>query len=196
MRDVSSCSYRSGTRLLKWESATGGFYSGIDYIPGIQSHMYHDFPVNVISDGGELLLAHINTGSNSNKVPINSIDRQKSAQKIFIEGSIGGKTESSPEAPILYDTLISVNVIEHVEDAFRYLNGLYVSLRRGGLLIFHDRYYRDTEIGDGDKYHPIRIKRAVLDRFLMGFEIIFNNCSANYDGRPGEQGYYVIARKL
>jgi hypothetical protein len=58
------------------------------------------------------------------------------------------------------------------------------------------RYYEDRAIVDGDHYHPVRIKRAVLDRFLTGFNVVFNNCSANYDGRPGEQGYYVIGIKL
>ena len=54
----------------------------------------------------------------------------------------------------------------------------------------------DSEISNGDLYHPIRIKRIILDRFLMVFEILFNNCSADYEGRKGEEGYYVIARKL
>mmetsp|Transcript_19950 Transcript_19950/g.20062 ORF Transcript_19950/g.20062 Transcript_19950/m.20062 type:complete len:99 (+) Transcript_19950:1-297(+) len=95
-----------------------------------------------------------------------------------------------------YDTLISINVLEHVQDAFSYMTGLYLSLRKGGLLILHERYYNDRTVLDGDKYHPIRIKRVVLDFFLEGFEIIFNNCSAHYEGRRGEKGYYVVATKL
>jgi SAM-dependent methyltransferase len=94
-----------------------------------------------------------------------------------------------------YDTLISVNVLEHVQSAFDYLSRLFTILKPGGLLIFHDRYYLNSHIMDGDIYHPIRIKRRVLDRFLMGFDIIFNNCSAHYDNRQGEMGYYVIAVK-
>ena len=93
-----------------------------------------------------------------------------------------------------YDTLISINVIEHVQDAFQYLTGLYVSLKPGGILIFHDRYYSNAQITDGDIYHPIRIKQKVLDHFLSRFDIIFNNCNADYDGRK-DSGYYVIARK-
>ena len=72
--------------------------------------------------------------------------------------------------------------------------GLYVSLKPGGLLIFHDRYYSNSQVTDGDIYHPIRIKRKVLDHFLSLFDIIFNNCDADYDGRK-DSGYYVIARK-
>ena len=137
MKAVSSCSYRSGDKLVRWDGQGT-----------------HTFPVIVQSDGGELL-------SNSTA----------------------------------YDTVISINVLEHVQDAFRYLTGLYQALKPGGVLIFHDRYYEDRAIIDGDQYHPVRIKRQVLDRFLSGFHVVFNNCSANYDNRVGEQGYYVIATK-
>ena len=110
--------------------------------------------------------------------------------------STGGESLISPDKSTQkqYDTLISINVIEHVQDAFQYLTGLYVSLKPGGLLIFHDRYYSNLQITDGDIYHPVRIKQKVLDHFLSAFDIIFNNCNADYDGR-NDSGYYVIARK-
>jgi len=142
MKEVSSCSYRSGDTLRKFDG------SGM-----------HPFPVNVISTGGESL-----------------INPDSSAQQ-------------------QYDTLVSINVIEHVQDVFQYLTGLYVSLKPRGLLIFHDRYYSNDQITNGDIYHPVRIKKKILDHFLSGFEIIYNNCNADYDGRKGDQGYYVIARK-
>jgi len=94
-----------------------------------------------------------------------------------------------------YDTLISINVLEHVQNAFSYLTGLHGALRPGGLLIFHERFYGDDTIIRGDAYHPVRIKRHVLDTFLSSFDILFNNCAADYDNRKGEEGYYVIARK-
>lgn len=94
-----------------------------------------------------------------------------------------------------YDTLISINVLEHVQDAFKYLTGLFQALKPGGYLIFHERYYDDAAITRGDEYHPVRVKRQVFDAFLSEFDIIFNNCQADYDGRAGESGYYVIARK-
>jgi len=149
MREVVSCSYKTGDKLLKW--------TGNAVASDSRRDEYHAFPVTVESNGGELL---------------------------------------STGAIKQYDTLVSINVLEHVQDAFAYLTGLYLSLRKGGLLIFHERYYDDKSILDGDKYHPVRIKRLVLDIFLRGFEILFNNCSAHYDGRPLEKGYYVIASKL
>ena len=137
MAEVSTCSYRDGTRLMKWNG--DGF---------------HSFPVNVISSGGESLPYYSQ-----------------------------------------FDALISINVIEHVQNVFEYLTKLVDVLRPGGLLIFHDRYYNNPQIMDGDIMHPIRIKRRILDHFLNRFDIIFNNCSAAYGMRPGETGYYVIARK-
>ena len=91
--------------------------------------------------------------------------------------------------------LLSINVLEHVQDAFRYLTSLYMALKSGGRLIFHERYYNTATLPDGDLYHPVRVTRPVLDKFLSGFHVLFNNCSANYDHRPNERGYYVIAIK-
>ena len=39
-----------------------------------------------------------------------------------------------------YDTLLSINVIDHVWDAYQFLSNLHDALKPGGILIFHDRY--------------------------------------------------------
>jgi len=135
---------------------------------------YHSFPVVVNSDGGELLAA---SSSFSSSALLKNKDKQQQQQQQQ------------------YDTLISINVLEHVQNAFEYLTGLYLALRSGGLLILHERYYNADTIVDGDNYHPVRVTKHVLDHFLSGFEVLFNNCSASYEQRVGEQGYYVIARK-
>ena len=163
MQDVSSCSYRNGDKLFKWDG-----------------NGTHAFQVKVQSDGGEIL-----TKNHFSSIPLSTTIESQSLNKTEIKENIAQ-----------YDTVISINVIEHTQDVLKYLTGLYLSLKDNGLLIFHERYYNDHEISNGDVYHPIRIKRIILDRFLMGFDILFNNCSANYEGRIGEEGYYVIARKL
>lgn len=129
---------------------------------------HHAFPVVVRSQGGELLDAK------------NGHQAQAQAQ-VQAQGG--------------YDTLLSINVVEHVESAFAYLSGLHRALRPGGLLIFHERFYNDTDIVRGDEWHPVRVKQQVIDTFLTGFTILYNNCGHDYDGRPDERGYYVIARK-
>jgi SAM-dependent methyltransferase len=109
-----------------------------------------------------------------------------------------------------YDTVVSINVIEHVHNAFQYLTSLYDTLKPGGVLIFHDRYYPNPVFGDRilgrNPFHPIRLSKAVMDWFLSHFDIAFNNCDGiknipawkQRDAHPnyaGEIGYYVIATK-
>jgi len=38
-----------------------------------------------------------------------------------------------------YDTLMSINVIEHVSDAFQVLSNLHDALKNNGIIIYHDR---------------------------------------------------------
>lgn len=104
-----------------------------------------------------------------------------------------------------FDTVMVVNVIEHVQNAVEFIHGIHSSLKPGGLLIYHDRYFDTPESGDGalgrNIYHPIRLTPKFLDHFLYDFEIIYNNCNgmATIPGwqkrNANEQGYYVIARK-
>ena len=44
---------------------------------------------------------------------------------------------------------MSINVIEHVYDAFKFLDNLYNALKPGGIIIYHDRYYKTPPDGDG-----------------------------------------------
>jgi hypothetical protein len=115
-----------------------------------------------------------------------------------IINSAGGELLNSENEGSQYDVVVSINVVEHVQDAFQYLTGLYASIKHGGVLIMHERYYNsDAEILNGDKFHPVRVKQTVFDHLLDGrlFDIVYNNCSAGYANRPGEKGYYVIAVK-
>jgi len=110
-----------------------------------------------------------------------------------------------------YDTILNINVIEHVHDAFLFLSNIYESLRPGGLLIFHERWHENVDYAKctpfGDFHlHPIRVKKAVLDHFLSHFEkpIYFNNnptpemisrASSLCPGDSIETGLYVAAYK-
>jgi SAM-dependent methyltransferase len=75
------------------------------------------------------------------------------------------------------------NMIEHAQNAVEFLHGIHNSLKPGGLLIFHDRYYKTPERGDAvlgrNVYLPIRLTRRVFDHFLSDFDIIFNNCDGH-----------------
>tara|TARA_X000000368_G_scaffold380117_1_gene335690 strand:+ start:2207 stop:7276 length:5070 start_codon:yes stop_codon:yes gene_type:complete len=115
---------------------------------------------------------------------------------------VGEKGESLTDRHAQYDTLVAINVIEHVQNAYEYLEGLHKTLKPQGLLIFHERFFADPVSGDKvlgrNLYHPIRITRFVLDVFLEQFDVL----TMNENPTPGmlqrkanEHGYYVIARK-
>ena len=107
----------------------------------------------------------------------------------------------------VFDTVIMINTIEHVENAIEVLRSLYHSIKPGGLLIFHEAAYENYK---GEPYtyhkdikdfifHPIRIKEAFLNWFLSHFEQIHRN---NIDYvRPGNTSIvearhiYFIGRK-
>ena len=112
--------------------------------------------------------------------------------------SSGGETLTSWTAR--YDTLVSINVIEHVQNAFDFLEGLWTVLKPGGILIFHERYCMTPEQCDGvlgrNLYHPIRISKYVLDTFIDKFDTIYMNDNPSWGGRKyGEKGYYFVGRK-
>jgi SAM-dependent methyltransferase len=129
MRAVTSCSYRTGDKLQRMDG------QGV-----------HPFPVKIQSNGGELL-STANAGSATGTAG-STTGASGSSTDTTTGSTTAGTTGTSGTA---YDTVISINVLEHVQDVFQYLTGLYLALKPGGLLIFHDRYYEDRAIIDGDK---------------------------------------------
>jgi SAM-dependent methyltransferase len=85
-----------------------------------------------------------------------------------------------------FDTLMSINVIEHVWDAFQFLENIYHALKPGGIIIYHDRFYPTPMYGDkvlGHPIaHPIRIKKVVFDHFFKHFQTIYM-----FEGQTQEQ---------
>lgn len=76
----------------------------------------------------------------------------------------------------LYDTIICINVLEHVMDAPKVMENLKRALKAGGVLVFGERAY------DGfdphyvfDMGHPIHVKRPFLDGFRKYFQVLFSN---------------------
>lgn len=118
---------------------------------------------------------------------------------------ISSRGESFTNSESSYDTVISINVIEHVQNAVEYLHSLHAALRPGGILIFHERFYDTPRSGDAvlgqNIYHPIRLTKLMFDVFLSDFEIIYNNCDGHnritgwLKRGADEHGYYVIAKK-
>jgi SAM-dependent methyltransferase len=105
--------------------------------------------------------------------------------------------------PNSFDTLMIINVLEHVQNAIKILRNVYNALKPGGLLIFSERWwdnYRASEHMDLDTlYHPIRIKKCVITTFLSGFESIYeirDRESKSYSMENRNfNGTYFIGRK-
>jgi len=102
-----------------------------------------------------------------------------------------------------YDTVLSINVIDHVQDAYKFLSNLYNALKPGGILVFHDRFspnpqYLDCSLGPGNNFHPIRVSKKIFNHFFKQFDEIymFEGLTKEMIKRAcGEVGFYFIGRK-
>lgn len=103
-----------------------------------------------------------------------------------------------------YSILISINVVEHVNDALEYFRSLYDLLEDNGLLIFHERWYDYPQQGDcvldnAEDLHPIRITKWIIDQFLNQFQALhinFNQTRRQIHSPCFEHGVYFIGRKI
>ena len=103
-----------------------------------------------------------------------------------------------------FDTLLCINVIEHVWDAYEVLSNIYNALKKGGILIYHDRFYPfpgygDRVLGPGNLFHPIRLTRFIFEHFLKQFETIYifeGQTEQQIKRAYGEVGFYFIGRKM
>lgn len=80
--------------------------------------------------------------------------------------------EQMPEIEPAADLLVIINVIEHCYDIQAVFRNILAALDRGGLLVFHDRYYdheqvSQTVLSQYDAAHPLKVDRCVLDGFLQ-----------------------------
>lgn len=75
-----------------------------------------------------------------------------------------------------FDTIICINVLEHVMDAEVVLNNIHRALKSGGTLVFGERHYdQRNQLLVYDVGHPILVHKIVLDRFKSRFTPIYDN---------------------
>ena len=95
-----------------------------------------------------------------------------------------------------FDTVISINVLEHVIDAYDYLSNLFFALRPGGTIIFHERWHddpiRNSGFLGGFNLHPIRVSRDILQHFINQFETLYLSTEPTSRMRS----YHMTERKL
>jgi len=120
--------------------------------------------------------------------------------------------EFGRENKMQFDTIIDMNVLLFVQDALVFLTTLYDSLKIGGTLIFHERWFADSVKSEkcntaGYGMNVIQVRKPLLDHFLSKFstDIYINtnqsehqiDRSKNWCGwMDDEIAYWVIATKI
>lgn len=118
--------------------------------------------------------------------------------------AIGGKPVVLVRAPAeegvhtlqaeYFDTVIMMNVIEHVTNSITIMNGLYRLLKPGGILVFHEYNYADKPF-IYDNGHPIKLHATTYDLLLRHFEPIYRR-DFNHEGDYSHaMGVYFIGVK-
>lgn len=101
----------------------------------------------------------------------------------------------------MFDTLVMINVIEHVYDGLSILNSAINLIKDGGLFIWHERIwdaYRGKANSPEDrefKLHPIRIKSVIAKQVMSAFDEIYVTWDTAELRRLKNQGVYFIGRK-
>jgi hypothetical protein len=111
-----------------------------------------------------------------------------------------------------YDTVIMLNVLVYSLDAFDFLTTLHESLKPGGLLIFHDRWFSDIVKSSRCKTagfftNVLQVSKLLLDHFLSFYDtqpFLSTEQTEGQKMRSGywcqglddERGYWAAVRKL
>jgi len=94
----------------------------------------------------------------------------------------------------LFNTIICINVLEHVQDVSLVLERMHRSLKVGGIVIFGERCYDGLDINAVyDIGHPIRVKMAVFTKWEEQFDTLYNIVPEL--GDPLAQEHYFIGMK-
>eukprot|EP01031_Cornospumella_fuschlensis_P028119 gene28119-33953_t len=110
-----------------------------------------------------------------------------------------------------FDTVIIMNVLEYSLDAFLFLETIYNSLKSGGLLIFHERWFSDHVRSSkcntaGFFTNVLQVSKPLLEHFLTFFpDVIYMNTNRTADAAyrsrywclnlDDELAFFTIARK-
>ncbi|CAF2177129.1 unnamed protein product [Rotaria magnacalcarata] len=97
-----------------------------------------------------------------------------------------------------FDTILMINVLEHVQNAYQILQNIYNSLRPNGILIFGERWWDQLYTSENyktDTLHPIRIKYYAWKWFTDHFEKLYDARNHNSYLKYGHNGSYFIGRK-
>jgi len=95
-----------------------------------------------------------------------------------------------------YDTVICINVIEHVRDSRAVLANIDRLVKPGGILILCEKVYDGTDFNLlYDTGHPIRINEALLEELLLKFDKKLYNVVPSHDKFCTSAAHYFIGTK-
>ncbi|CAF1145919.1 unnamed protein product [Rotaria sordida] len=99
-----------------------------------------------------------------------------------------------------YDTIIIINVLEHVQNAYEILQNIYNALRPNGTLVLGERWWDhynwNTSTTNLDRIlHPIRIKYRVWEYFTNFFKPLYDARNHHSYLQYGGNGSYYIGTK-
>jgi SAM-dependent methyltransferase len=95
-----------------------------------------------------------------------------------------------PPAP--YDTVVCINVLEHVYNAEMVLGRIASAVKPGGYLVFHERSWDADPKLLYDVGHPVRISERTLFQFFMPYQILYYK---KVDVAPECTGHYVVLKR-
>jgi SAM-dependent methyltransferase len=102
-----------------------------------------------------------------------------------------------------FDLVVLINVIEHCFDAERIFSNVWSLLRRGGVFVFHDKYYDHKDVAaevlsSYDTGHPLKVDRRLVDTFLSRFAPVFSRRTTTFGAARmtdiGDAIYFVGER--
>ena len=100
-----------------------------------------------------------------------------------------------------FDTVVMINVIEHVFDAFAILKRAIDLVKPGGFFVWHERLW-DTYKGKASsledrefKLHPIRLKKFIADQIIRLFETKYITYDTDELRRLKNEGVYFIGKR-
>lgn len=118
-----------------------------------------------------------------------------------ISSTILGIPAEDLSLDIQFDTLVMVNVIENVYDAFSILDKAIRMIKPGGFFVWHECIWNNYQGFARSKYdlefklHPIRLKSVVADVIMQQFDRLYYANDTQEMRRLRNEGVYFIGRK-
>lgn len=130
----------------------------------------------------------------------------KSGRLVGLKTTIVAKGAEELDRRHEFDTIVLINVLEHVRDVYKILQAVWDALKPGGTLIFNDKwwdhYNASTPVGKESNealdhlYHPIRCHRKVYEHFLSQFVLLYRLDNPSSITKYGDlRGTYFIGMK-